>query len=96
MYDFFRGTVVAIDASGHLSFDVQGVGYLLTVSEQTRQRIPLGGEEVVIYSRLIVREDAMLLYGFADVAERVAFDLLTSVQGWARCGPGYFVCLASG
>jgi holliday junction DNA helicase RuvA len=81
MYDFFRGRVVAIDASGNCSFEVNGIGYRLRISEQTRQAIPLDGSETVLHARLQVKEDDLQLFGFADVAERAAFDLLTSVQG---------------
>ncbi|MDA3962470.1 MAG: Holliday junction branch migration protein RuvA [Planctomycetota bacterium] len=81
MYDFFRGSVASLDTSGHLSLAVQGVGYLLRISEQTRASLPLDGSEVTVYARLIVREDDLQLFGFADPAERAAFDLLTSVQG---------------
>jgi len=81
VYDFFRGSVTAIDTSGHLSLAVGPVGYLLRISEQTRQRLPLDGSAVTVYARLVVREDDLMLFGFADPAERAAFDLLTSVQG---------------
>ncbi|MFW5830403.1 MAG: Holliday junction branch migration protein RuvA [Planctomycetota bacterium] len=81
MYDFFRGRVIAIDTSGFCSFEVAGVGYQLRVSDQTRRAIPLDGSETVLHARLNVKEDALQLFGFADVAERAAFDLLTSVSG---------------
>jgi Holliday junction DNA helicase RuvA len=80
MYDFLRGTVANLDTSGRLSLEVGGVGYSLRVSEQTRRRIPLDGSVVLVYVRLIVREDDLILFGFYDPAERAAFDLLTSVQ----------------
>ncbi len=81
MYDFLRGSVAALDAGGNLSLDVNGVGYRLRVSAETRRRIPLDGSAVTLHVRLIVREDDLILFGFADAAERTAFDLLTSVQG---------------
>jgi Holliday junction DNA helicase RuvA len=81
MYEFFRGRVAHIDASGNLSLEVAGVGYRLRISEQTRAALPLDGSEVVVHARLAVKEDAMDLFGFADPAERAAFDLLTSVTG---------------
>lgn len=80
MYDFLRGTVASLDASGHLSLDVNGVGYSLRISEQTRRQIPLDGRAVTVYVRLLVKEDDLVLFGFSDAAERAAFDLLTSVQ----------------
>lgn len=92
MYDFLRGSVAALDASGRLSLDVGGVGYLLRISEQTRRRIPLDGSAVTVHARLVVREDDLLLFGFADPAERAAFDLLTSVQ---QVGPNVALAILS-
>ena len=92
MYDFLRGSVAALDAGGRLSFDVGGVGWSLRISEQTRQRIPLDGRTVTVWVRLVVREDDLLLFGFADVAERSAFDLLTAVQG---VGPAVAMAILS-
>ena len=55
MYDFLRGTVASLDTTGRLSLEVNGVGYSLRISEQTRKRISLDGSSVLIYVRLIVR-----------------------------------------
>jgi len=92
MYDFLRGAVAALDAAGRLSLDVGGVGYLLRISEQTRRRIPLDGSAVTVHVRLVVREDDLLLFGFADAAERAAFDLLTGVQ---QVGPNVALAILS-
>lgn len=92
MYDFLRGSVAALDAAGRLSLDVNGVGYLLRISEQTRRRIPLDGSPVTVHVRLVVREDDLLLFGFADAAERAAFDLLTGVQ---QVGPNAALAILS-
>lgn len=92
MYDFLRGSVAALDNSGRLSLDVGGVGYLLRISEQTRRRIPLDGSAVTVHVRLVVREDDLLLFGFADPAERAAFDLLTGVQ---QVGPNVALAILS-
>lgn len=92
MYDFLRGTVANLDVTGRLSLDVNGIGYSLRVSEQTRRNIPLGGQTVTIHVRLIVREDDLILFGFADVAERAAFDLLLSVQ---QVGPAVALAVLS-
>lgn len=81
MYDFLRGVVVSVDTADRMSVEVGGVGYLLRVSKITRAAIPLDGKPAMIYTRLVVREDDLILFGFADVAERFCFDLLTSVQG---------------
>lgn len=80
MYDFLRGTVASLDTAGHLTLEVNGVGYSLRISEQTRRGIPLDGSTVTVHVRLVVKEDDLVLFGFSDAAERTAFDLLTSVQ----------------
>ena len=92
MYDFLKGTVVNLDSSGHLSLEVGGVGYLLRVSEHTRATIPLDGSTVTMHVRLQVKEDDLTLFGFAEVAERAAFDLLCSVQG---VGPAVALAILS-
>lgn len=92
MYDFLRGAAASLDASGRLALDVGGIGYLLRVSEQTRRRIPLDGSVVTLSVRLVVREDDLLLFGFADPAERAAFDLLTGVQ---QVGPNVALAILS-
>ncbi len=81
MYDFFRGRVSAIDNSGYLILEVNSIGYRFRISEYTRQALPLDGSEIVLYAHLQVKEDDLQLYGFSDPAERVCFNLLTSVQG---------------
>jgi Holliday junction DNA helicase RuvA len=92
MYDFLRGTVATIDAGGRLSFDVGGVGYSLRISEQTRRAIPLDGKPLTLHVRLQVKEDDLVLFGFIDVAERAAFDLLLSVQ---QVGPAVAMAVLS-
>jgi Holliday junction DNA helicase RuvA len=57
-----------------------GVGYHVNISLQTFGRIP-DNEQVFLYTHLIVREDAQILYGFWDKPERVTFLLLISVSG---------------
>ena len=58
-----------------------GVGYLCTVSAQTYSQLPEPGEEVLLYTHLSVREDAMELYGFATQEELNLFQQLISVSG---------------
>jgi Holliday junction DNA helicase RuvA len=92
MYDFLRGQVAAIDAAGRLSLDVNGVGYSLRISDATRRGIALDGSTVTLHVRLLVKEDDLVLFGFADVAERAAFDLLVSVQ---QVGPAVAMAVLS-
>src|SRR5688572_19916179 len=78
-----RGILVEKDTEGVL-LDVGGVGYRATASLGTLRALPSLGEECVIHTRMVVREDAMLLFGFAAPEERVAFDALTAVS---KIGP---------
>lgn len=75
-----RGTVAAI-GEDHAVIDVGGVGYLVTLSPATLQRLPRVGEVVELHTELQVREDDMSLFGFLDVADRSWFRLLQTVQG---------------
>jgi holliday junction DNA helicase RuvA len=78
-----RGTLVEKDTEG-VVLDVGGVGYRASASLTTLRALPSLGEESVIHTRMVVREDAMLLFGFATKEERAAFDALTAVS---KVGP---------
>src|SRR5215210_3753326 len=72
-----RGTLVEKDTEG-VVIDVGGVGYRSATSLTTLRALPSLGEECVIHTRLVVREDAMLLFGFAEREGGAAFDALTA------------------
>ncbi len=78
-----RGQLVEKDMEG-VVIDVGGVGYRTSTSAATLRALPSIGEECVLHTRMVVREDAMLLFGFADRGERAAFDSLTAVS---KVGP---------
>ena len=78
-----RGILVEKDTGG-VVVDVGGVGYRASASVATLRALPSLGEECVIHTRMVVREDAMLLFGFAAPEERAAFDALTAVS---KVGP---------
>jgi Holliday junction DNA helicase RuvA len=61
--------------------DVQGVGYEVDVPMSTFYNLPDLGARVTLYTHLVVREDAHLLYGFLTENERRAFRLLTRISG---------------
>lgn len=65
----------------HLLLDVGGVGYLVYASPRTLSRIGAPGDRASLLIHTHVREDAIQLFGFADQAEQVWFNLLTTVQG---------------
>jgi Holliday junction DNA helicase RuvA len=64
-----------------LVIDVNGVGYEVHFPEAHHHRLPRLGEEVVLQIHTVVREDAISLYGFLDVAEKELFLLLMGVSG---------------
>jgi holliday junction DNA helicase RuvA len=72
-----------IDSFGddYLILDVNGVGYVVTCSSRTLQRLPARGEPASLAIETQVREDAIRLFGFTSDAERDWFLLLQSVQG---------------
>lgn len=60
--------------------DVGGVGYLVSASAKTLSKLTVGNEATLL-TEMIVREDSMALFGFADVWEKEWFNTLTKVQG---------------
>jgi holliday junction DNA helicase RuvA len=72
-----------IDSFGedHVIIDVNGVGYVVTCSSRTLQRLPKRGEPASLAIETQVREDAIRLFGFTSDGERDWFRLLQSVQG---------------
>jgi len=76
-----------------LVVDVGGVGYELQAPMSTFYALPAVGDEVRLYTHLVVREDAHLLYGFATEDERRLFRDLLRVSG---VGPKIGLALLSG
>lgn len=74
------GTVLH-KALDHVVVEAAGVGYRLSVSGHTLDAVPQTGRAVTLMAEMVVREDAMQLYGFATAEERQVFNLLTSVNG---------------
>ncbi len=70
-----------------------GVGYELAIPLSTFDRLPDEGSRCRILTRLVVREDAHLLFGFASDSERALFDLLLGVS---RVGPKLALAVLSG
>ena len=72
-----RVSAVALDAA---VVDVGGVGLLVQCTPATLARLRVG-EPAQLATSLVVREDALTLYGFADAEERAVFELLQSASG---------------
>jgi Holliday junction DNA helicase RuvA len=84
---------VAVRRADHVVVSCGGVGYRLAVSAETLRHVPRVGEEVVLHTHLIVRDDALLLHGFATEEERDLFLLLIGVQS---VGPKVALAVLSG
>ena len=89
MISRLRGTVAARTTAGFV-LDVGGVGYLLAATPRVTARV---GEEATVETYLVVREDALQLYGFASAEERELFELLLGVSG---VGPKVALAIVSG
>lgn len=61
--------------------DVSGLGYKLLIPTSTYEKLPKVGEEIRLQCHHYVREDAILLFGFATDEERSVFNLLLGVSG---------------
>lgn len=64
-----------------LVLDVQGVGYELSAPMSTFYSLPALNQEISLYTHMVVREDAQLLFGFASERERLLFRSLLKVNG---------------
>lgn len=92
MIGFLRG-VLSAKQPPSLLLDVGGVGYEVSAPMSTFYQLPDVGTQVMIFTHLIVREDAHALYGFASEAERGLFRALIKVNG---VGPRMALGILSG
>ena len=79
MIALVSGTV-AVRRGDHVVIDTGGVGYRLAVSAETLRHVPAVGKEVSLHTHMVVRDDALALYGFATEEERELFLMLIGVQ----------------
>jgi len=77
---FLEGTV-AEKAGDRIVLAVNGTGYEVLVPAMTLSKIPPLGRKARLFTRLQIRDEAMLLYGFATPDERLLFDQLITVTG---------------
>jgi Holliday junction DNA helicase RuvA len=84
---------VAVRRADHVVVDCGGVGYRLAVSAETLRHVPAVGKQVSLHAHLVVRDDALALYGFATEEERELFLMLLSVQS---VGPKVALAVLSG
>ena len=86
MIGLLSGTLLE-KAPPHELVDCNGVGYEVDVPMSTFYNLPHTGEKVVLFTHLVVREDAHLLFGFGSASERALFRQLIKITGiGARMG----------
>lgn len=79
MIAHLRGTVAAVDLNAAV-LDIDGVGYQVLCTPATIAELRTG-VEATLWTSLVVREDAMTLYGFSDPEERDMFELVQTASG---------------
>jgi Holliday junction DNA helicase RuvA len=85
---------VAVRRADHVVLETAaGIGYRLAVSAETLRHVPAAGGAISLHSHLVVRDDALALYGFATEEERDLFLLLIGVQS---VGPKMALAVLSG
>jgi Holliday junction DNA helicase RuvA len=92
MIALLRGEV-AVRRTDHVVILCDSVGYRAAVSAETLRHVPAVGEQVTLHAHLIVRDDALSLYGFHSEQERDLFLMLLSVQA---VGPKVALAVLSG
>jgi holliday junction DNA helicase RuvA len=92
MIGFLKGRLV-LKQPPTLMVDVNGVGYELEAPMSTFYGLPGAGESVALYTHLVVREDAHILFGFGTESERRLFRGLLKVSG---VGPKIALGILSG
>lgn len=80
MYSYISGELVEVNEDT-IVVDNHGIGYEFAVSRSTVASMHLLGQQVKVYTYLHVREDAMMLFGFATKEELELFRLLIGVNG---------------
>lgn len=92
MIGFIRGKLIA-KAPPQLLLDVHGVGYEVEAPMTTFYDLPTLGEDLLLFTHLVIREDAHILFAFSTEADRMMFRALIKVNG---VGPKLALTILSG
>ena len=80
MIGYVKGTLISVQ-NGKVLLEVGGVGYEISVSNNTVVKLPAIEKQATIYTYLYVREDEMSLFGFYSLEEKAMFMKLISISG---------------
>jgi len=80
MYEYIKGSVISL-YSDYTVIENNGIGYKIYTSENSMSKFKAGDRDVIMYTYLHVREDIMVLYGFAEKEELSLFNMLIGITG---------------
>lgn len=80
MYDYLEGKLIE-ENSLYVVLGVGGIGFKLFIPINLSRRLPAIGQQVILYTTLIVRENFQALYGFISKGEREMFERLVALSG---------------
>lgn len=92
MISYITGKLAFKD-EGQIVVECNGMGYDIAISSQTYETLGVVGDDVKVYTYLVVREDAISLVGFSTLQEKAMFEKLISVSG---VGPKLALTILSG
>lgn len=81
MIDYVKGVLVS-STPGKATVEIGGVGILFDTPPEDNAMAGQVGKEVTIYTRLLIRDDEILIYGFKTAEERKLFNLILSISGF--------------
>ena len=91
MIDYLKGSLIAVNP-GRAILEIGGIGISLEMPPAENGLQALIGQEVTLYTRLMIKEDELFIYGFRAAEERKLFNLILSVGGF---GPRLALSLLS-
>ncbi len=91
MIDYLKGSLIAVNP-GRAILEIGGIGISLEMPPAENGLHALIGQEVTLYTRLMIKEDELFIYGFRAAEERKLFNLILSVGGF---GPRLALSLLS-
>lgn len=80
MYDYIKGILIFKNSESAV-IENNGIGYRFLINSRTSSSLGETNDEIKLYTKLIHKEDAMLICGFKQKEDRAIFDILTSVSG---------------
>ena len=81
MIDFIKGKLIE-NGTGWVVVENNGIGYRIDVPVSLNARNLHEGDDCTVYTKMVLKEDGIYLYGFANMEERNLFNLITGVSGF--------------